>query len=78
MENLWSIIDEVTYRDPVPKTMGELKTRLRQARKKVPSATLKRADSFCATTSEKCHKKKTKGDIQATEIVREKNVNIGY
>ena len=23
-------------------------------------------------------KKKTKGDIQATEIVREKNVNIGY
>ena len=28
IENLWSIIDEAAYRDPIPKTMGGLKSRL--------------------------------------------------
>ena len=31
IENLWSITDEAPYRDPIPKTMGGLKLRLRQA-----------------------------------------------
>ena len=31
IENIWSIIDETTYKDPVPKTMKELKRRLRFA-----------------------------------------------
>ena len=40
VENLWSIICEVAYRDQVPKTMGELKTRLHQAWRNVPLMTL--------------------------------------
>ena len=31
VENLWSVIDEAAYRDPIPKTMGGLKSMLRQA-----------------------------------------------
>ena len=31
IENIWSIIDETTYKDPAPKTMKELKRRLRFA-----------------------------------------------
>jgi len=30
-ENLWSIMDEVLYKDPTPKTMKDLKRRLQQA-----------------------------------------------
>ena len=31
VENLWSITDEVVYKDPTPKTMKDLKKRLKQA-----------------------------------------------
>ena len=31
IENLWSIIDEEPYRDPIPKMTGGLKSRLRQS-----------------------------------------------
>ena len=31
VENLWSIMDEVVYKDPTPKTMKDLKKRLKQA-----------------------------------------------
>ena len=40
IENLWSIIDEVAYRDPIPETMGGLKSRLRQAWRNIPLASL--------------------------------------
>ena len=40
-ENLWSIIDEAAYRDPIPKTMGGLKSRLRQAWRNIPLASLR-------------------------------------
>ena len=40
IENLWSIIDEAAYRDPIPKTMGGLKSRLRQAWRNIPLASL--------------------------------------
>ena len=35
-ENLWSIIDEAAYRDPNPKAMGGLNSRLRQAWRNIP------------------------------------------
>ena len=39
IENLWSIIDEAAYRDPIPKTMGGLtESRLRQAWRNIPLA----------------------------------------
>ena len=41
VENLWSIIDEAAYRDPIPKTMGGLKSRLRQAWRNIPLASLR-------------------------------------
>ena len=41
IENLWSIIDEAAYRDPIPKTMGGLKSRLRQAWQNTPLASLR-------------------------------------
>ena len=41
IENLWSIIDEAAYRDPIPKTMGGLKSRLRQAWQNIPLASLR-------------------------------------
>lgn len=41
IENIWSIIDETTYKDPAPKTMKELKRRLRFAWKNVTLDTLK-------------------------------------
>ena len=41
IENLWSIIDEAAYRDPIPKTMGGLKSRLRQAWRNIPLASLR-------------------------------------
>ena len=41
IENIWSIIDEKTYKDPAPKTMKELKRRLRFAWKNVTLDTLK-------------------------------------
>ena len=31
IENLWGIINETAYRDPIPKTMVGLKSRLQQA-----------------------------------------------
>ena len=40
VENLWSITDEVVYKDPTPKTMKDLKRRLKQAWKKIPLSTL--------------------------------------
>ena len=40
VENLWSIMDEVVYKDPTPKTMKDLKKRLKQAWKKIPLSTL--------------------------------------
>ena len=40
VENLWSIMDEVVYKDPTPKTMKDLKRRLKQAWKKIPLSTL--------------------------------------
>ena len=39
VENLWSIRDEVVYKDPTPKTMKDLKRRLKQAWKKIPLST---------------------------------------
>ena len=39
-ENLWSIMYEVVYKDPTPKTMKDLKRRLKQAWKKIPLSTL--------------------------------------
>ena len=41
IENFWSIIHETTYKDPAPKTMKELKRRLRFAWKNVTLDTLK-------------------------------------
>ena len=40
VENLWSIMDEVVYKDPTPKTIKDLKRRLKQAWKKIPLSTL--------------------------------------
>ena len=39
VENLWSLMDEVVYKDPTPKTMKDLKRRLKQAWKKIPLST---------------------------------------
>ena len=39
VENRWSIMDEVVYKDPTPKTMKDLKRRLKQAWKKIPLST---------------------------------------
>ena len=41
IENLWSIIDEAAYRDPIPKTIGELESRLRHAWQNIPLASLR-------------------------------------
>ena len=40
IENLRSIIDEAAYRDPFPKAMGGLTSRLRQAWRNIPLASL--------------------------------------
>ncbi|EDO27606.1 predicted protein, partial [Nematostella vectensis] len=40
IENLWSIIDEETYRDPQPRTMTSLKSRLKKAWRNVSLSTL--------------------------------------
>ena len=37
VENLWSIMNEVVYKDPTPKTIKDLKRRLKQAWKKTHS-----------------------------------------
>ena len=42
IENIWSIINETTYKDPAPKTMKELKRRLSFAWKNVSLDTLKK------------------------------------
>ena len=39
VENLWSIMDEVVYKDPTPKTKKDLKRWLKQAWKKIPLST---------------------------------------
>ena len=53
-ETLWSFIDDATYRDPIPKTMGRLKSRLRQARRNITLASLlKGARSFHAAMAQK-------------------------
>ena len=41
VEKIWSIIDEITYRDPAPKTLDKLKKRLRLAWNNVTQDTLK-------------------------------------
>ena len=41
VENIWSIIDEMKYSDPAPKTLDRLRKRLRFARKNVTQDTLK-------------------------------------
>ena len=41
IKNLWSIIDEAAYRDPIPKTIGGRKSRLRQAWRNIPLASLR-------------------------------------
>ena len=41
LKNLWSIIDEAAYRDPIPKTKGELESRLRHAWQNIPLASLR-------------------------------------
>ena len=41
IENIWNIIDEATYKYLAPKTMKELKRRLRFARENVTLDTLK-------------------------------------
>ena len=51
IENLWSIIDEAAYRDPIPKMMGGLKSKLRQAWRNIPLSKPKRASSFHAPTA---------------------------
>jgi len=40
VENLWSIMDEFVYKDPTPKTVKDLKRRLKQAWKNIPLFTL--------------------------------------
>jgi len=40
VENLWSIMDEVVCKDLTPKTMKDLKRRLKQAWKNIPLSTL--------------------------------------
>ena len=39
LENLWSIMDEVAYKEPTPKTMNDLKRWLKQASKKIQLST---------------------------------------
>ena len=46
IENIWSIIDETTYKYPAPKTMKELKRRLRFAWKNVTLDALKELTHF--------------------------------
>jgi len=41
IENIWSIIDETTYKDPASKTMKELKRQLRFTWKNMTLDTLK-------------------------------------
>jgi len=40
VENLWSIINEVVYKDPTPKTIKDLKGRPKQAWKNILLSTL--------------------------------------
>ena len=40
VENLWSIMDKVVYKDPTPQTMKNAKRRLEQAWKNIPLFTL--------------------------------------
>ena len=40
VENHWSLMDEVVHNDPTPKTMKDLKIRLKQTWKKMPLSTL--------------------------------------
>ena len=40
VKNLWKIMDEVVYKDPTPKTMKNLKRRLKQAWKSISLSTL--------------------------------------
>jgi len=53
IENTWSITDETTYKDPVPKTMTELKRRLRFPWKNVTLDTLKELAHFMPRRLEK-------------------------
>jgi len=40
VENLWSIMDEVVYKDPTPKTIKDLKRGFKQAWKNIPLSAL--------------------------------------
>ena len=41
IENLWNIVGKTGYRDPIPKMMGGLKSRLWQAWRSIPLANLR-------------------------------------
>ena len=56
IEDIWSIINEITFKDPAPKTMKELKRRLRFAWKNVTLAGhAKGTRTFYALALRKCH-----------------------
>ena len=57
VENSWTIIDEITYRDPAPKTLDKLKKRLRFAWKNVTQDTLKELAHSISCRLKKCLKK---------------------
>jgi len=58
IENLWSIIDEEAYKDPIPKRMKELKRRLKEAcMEKCASYNTTRIISLDASTAKKCDQK---------------------
>ena len=54
IETLWTIIDDAAHKDPIPKTMGGIKSRLRQAWQNIPLGSLIRgASSFHAAAAQK-------------------------
>ena len=53
VENLWSIMDEVVYKDPTPKTIGS-----EQAWKKIPLSTLHDLSLHDLTASERDSKQR--------------------
>jgi len=59
IEDIWSIIDETTYNDPAPKTMAELKRRLRFPWKNSIIDTRKELAHFMPRRSENAIKNKT-------------------
>ena len=58
LENLWSIMDEVVYKEPTPKTMNDLKRRLKQASKKIQLSTPRLIPLHATTASERDNKQR--------------------